>query len=206
VAVSGGQTRRPDLVFVDDPQTDTTAASVVSCAKRERLLAGAVLGIAGPGQRIAALMPCTVIRKGDVADNILDRKKHPEWHGKRMKMLYAMPTNEKLWGEYRQISDEDRRTDGAGKAAIEFYAAHRATCGISLGVVRPCPTCTHREECMDAGAVVSWVERYVREKKGVRGELSALQHAMNILYLGEGGEAAFWAEYQNEPRPPEGVV
>jgi hypothetical protein len=28
-------------------------------------------------------MPCTVIRPGDMADNILNRDRHPEWNGER---------------------------------------------------------------------------------------------------------------------------
>ena len=45
----------------------------------------------GPGKKIAGVMPCTVIRPGDMADNILDRDKHPEWNGERTKMVYSLP-------------------------------------------------------------------------------------------------------------------
>ena len=54
-------------------------------------------------------MPCTVIRPGDMADNILDRDKHPEWNGERTKMVYAFPTNEKLWQQYAEIRAEGLR-------------------------------------------------------------------------------------------------
>ena len=43
---------------------------------------------------------------------------------------------------------------------------------------------------MDAGAVVAWPERHNDD------ELSAIQHAMNLRLR---DEAAFFAEYQNEP-------
>jgi phage terminase large subunit GpA-like protein len=43
---------------------------------------------------------------------------------------------------------------------------------------------------MDAGAVVAWPQRYNKD------ELSAIQHAMNLKLR---DEAAFFAEYQNEP-------
>ena len=39
-----GQTVRPSLVVLDDPQTDESARSLSQCATRERILAGAVLG------------------------------------------------------------------------------------------------------------------------------------------------------------------
>ena len=73
-----GHTVRPSLVVLDDPQTDESARSLSQCATRESILAGAILGLAGPGKKISGIMPCTVIRPSDVADNILSRDKHPE--------------------------------------------------------------------------------------------------------------------------------
>jgi len=55
-----GQSVRPSLVVIDDPQTDESARSLSQCATRESILAGAVLGLAGPGKKIAGVMPCTV--------------------------------------------------------------------------------------------------------------------------------------------------
>jgi hypothetical protein len=40
--------RRPDLVVIDDPQTDESAASPEQSCKRLRVLMGAILGLAGP--------------------------------------------------------------------------------------------------------------------------------------------------------------
>ena len=105
-----GRTVRPSLVVLDDPQTDESARSLSQCATRESILAGAVLGLAGPGKKISGIMPCTVIRPGDMADNILDRDKHPEWNGERTKMVYSFPTNEKLWQRYAEIRAECLRT------------------------------------------------------------------------------------------------
>lgn len=82
-----GRTVRPSLVVLDDPQTDESARSLSQCATRERILAGAVLGLAGPAKKISGIMPCTVIRPSDMADNILSRDKHPEWNGERTKMV-----------------------------------------------------------------------------------------------------------------------
>jgi hypothetical protein len=69
-----------------------------------------------------------------------------------------------------------RADRGAGEAT-EFYRANR--------------------EAMDAGAVIAWPERHHPD------ELSAIQHAMNLRL--DRGDAAFWAEYQNEPLPEEQV-
>lgn len=165
-----GRSVRPDLVLIDDPQTEESAHSLSQCARREKTLAGAVLGLAGPGKKIAALMPCTVIRAGDVADNILDRDKHPEWSGERMKLVYAFPTNEKLWEQYGEIRAQSLRTREDISEATTFYVEHRAE--------------------MDEGAIVAWPERFNPD------EVSAIQHAMNLKLA---DEAAFMAEMQNEP-------
>lgn len=170
-----GKSVRPDLVVVDDPQTDESARSMSQCERNERILAGAILGLAGPGRKIAGIMPCTVICQGDMADRFLDRTLHPEWNGTRTKLLYSFPTNEKLWEEYARIRQDPTRALagdrlGAERDATEFYQANRAA--------------------MDEGAVVAWPERYDP------GEISALQNAMNVKIE---RPAAFHAEMQNEP-------
>ncbi|MEO1984755.1 MAG: terminase gpA endonuclease subunit, partial [Fuerstiella sp.] len=73
-----------------------------------------------------------------------------------------------------RLRAEGMRNGDGGKAATEFYREHR--------------------EEMDAGAVIAWEERFNHD------ELSAIQHAMNLKLQ---DEAAFFAEYQNEPLPTE---
>jgi hypothetical protein len=165
-----GRAVRPSLVVLDDPQTDESARSDPQTRARMDTLNGAILNLAGPGQKIAGVMPCTVIRPGDMADQILDRDKHPTWQGERTKLVYSFPTNEKLWEQYAQIRADSFRNDGDGREATEFYREHR--------------------KAMDAGAVVAWPQRHNTD------ELSALQHAINLRLQ---DERAFWAEYQNEP-------
>lgn len=85
-------------------------------------------------------------------------------------MIYAFPTNEKLWQQYAEIRADSLRNDGDGSVATEFYRQHR--------------------EAMDAGAMVAWPQRHNPD------EISAIQHAMNLKFR---DEEAFFAEYQNEP-------
>jgi len=169
--LANGQSIRPDLALLDDPQTDESAHSPSQVAQRERLVTGAVLGLAGPGKKIAAVMPCTVIATDDLADRVLNRKKHPEWQGERAKLMNAMPTNVVLWDQYAQIRADSLRADNKGREATEFYAANR--------------------EQMDAGALPAWPARHNPD------EISAIQHAMNLRI--DHGEAVYAAEYQNEP-------
>ena len=71
-----GKSIRPSLVVIDDPQTDESAGSLQQNASRLRVLNGAILNLAGPGQKISGIMPCTVIRPDDMADQILDQSKY----------------------------------------------------------------------------------------------------------------------------------
>ena len=169
---SDGRSVRPSLVIIDDPQTSESAGSLEQTRKRVRVLAGDILGLAGPGQKISGIMPCTIVRPGDMADIILNRNTHPDWNGEKTRMVYRFPTNMKLWEEYAEIRAEALRTEGNFQKATEFYLANR--------------------EAMDAGAEVSWEARFNHD------EVSALQHAMNLKFQ---DEAAFQSEYQNDPLP-----
>ncbi|MDR1493061.1 MAG: phage terminase large subunit family protein [Planctomycetaceae bacterium] len=166
-----GRVERPSLVFIDDPQTTESAWSKSQSERRAAILAGDVLGMAGPGKKIAGLMACTVIRPDDMASRILNREKHPEWQGERTKMVYSFPSNEKLWATYAELRNDSLRNDGDGSIATEFYREHR--------------------DEMDAGAVLAWAERFNDD------EISAVQNAMNLKFR---DEIAFYAEYQNEPK------
>ena len=166
-----GRKVRPSLVLIDDPQTDDSARSPAQTAAREAVLKGAILGLAGPGVRISGLATVTVIHRDDLADRLLDRQRHPAWHGRRMKLVYRWPESTSLWDTYAELRRRGQR-DGAGTmAADEFYAAN--------------------QEAMDAGAVVAWPARKHAD------ELTALQHAWNLRI--DRGEGAFAAEFQNEP-------
>lgn len=168
-----GSVVRPSLVILDDPQTRQSAASPTQTKHRLSILNGDVLGMAGPNVKIAGFMTCTKIYHDDLADQVLDRQRNPEWQGECTKMVYSFPTSqeaEKLWDRYAQLRAEGLREGDGGAGATEFYAAHR--------------------EAMDDGAMVAWPQRYNAD------ELSALQHAMNLKLR---DDEAFFAEYQNEP-------
>jgi hypothetical protein len=171
---------RPDLLICDDPQTDVSANSVSGCEKRESILAGMAMGLAGPSKKIAGIMPCTVVREFDMADNILDHTKHPEWDSMRTKMVYAFPTRMDLWEKYRDIrnnynpyadaNDKKRAAD----EATEFYKANKTEMG--------------------KGAVIAWPEQFAKD------EADALQSAMNLYFQ---DRRKFFAEKQNQPLPPD---
>ncbi len=166
-----GRQVRPQLVLIDDPQTDDSARSVTQCATRSRIISNAVLGLAGAGTPITVVMPCTVIRAGDLADTFLDRKEHPEWKGEKMRLLYGLPTRMDLWDQYAEMRRKSFAADGHGEAAHAFYLERRAE--------------------MDEGAVPAWPECYSPT------QASAVQYAMDLKI--DRGDAAFYAEQQNDP-------
>lgn len=170
-----GKPIRPDLAILDDPQTDESARSPSQNATREAVISKAVLGLAGPKKKIAAVMPCTIISPGDLADRILDRDRHPAWQGERSAMVAKWPTNQALWDQYAEIRRQGMRDGDEGKAATEFYRANRVA--------------------MDEGSVVGWAARFNDD------ELSAIQNAWNLRI--DRGDRAFFAEYQNDPMPVE---
>ena len=170
---------RPDLCLVDDFQTRDSAKSPNQTANRLQILASDVLGLAGPGQRVACLCACTVIQRNDGAAQLLDRKAHPEWQGTTARLMLSMPGRSSipLWDQYAEIYREDLGRDSIPQEskldrATAFYRANRAK--------------------MDVGASAAW------EARKSDGEESAIQHAMDLLITR--GEDAFWAEYQNAPR------
>ena len=166
-----GKKARPSLVLIDDPQSDESANSPSQVATREKVMAGAILGLAGPGRKIAGLCTVTVIRTDDLADRLLDRTRHPAWQGERTRLVYEWPDAEDLWSQYAEMRREGQRSgDGTGKADA-FYAERQAD--------------------MDRGARVAWPARKAHD------ELSAIQHAWNLRI--DRGESAFNAEFQNEP-------
>lgn len=165
-----GKIIRPDLVLIDDPQTRESARSAEQTAQRLSTLNGDVLGMAGPGKKISGLLTCTKIYDHDLADQVLDTEKNPEWQGECTKMVYSFPAHTQLWDEYARLRAESLRSGNGGREATVYYEKNR--------------------EAMDAGAKVAWAARYNED------ELSALQHAMNLLYR---DETAFYAEYQNDP-------
>jgi hypothetical protein len=169
--IPNGETIRPDLVVIDDPQTDKVAKSLSQVNTRERIINGTIRGLAGPGKPLTVLMPCTVIQSNDLADRFIDRNKRPEWRGKKAKLVRKFPDRMDLWHEYWKIKCDSYRNGGKGQEATEFYVNNRLE--------------------MDAGSDVPWIDRFTPPV-----QISALQHAMDLYFK---DTVTFFSEYQNEP-------
>ncbi|MEM9827846.1 MAG: hypothetical protein AAF958_14740, partial [Planctomycetota bacterium] len=180
---TAGRTIRPDVVLVEDFQTDESADSELQCAKRERKIAAGILGLAGPGKSMAAFATCTVIRFGDAADRLLNRVIYPRWRGTRCKLVNRWPNDIEadgpLWKRYLEIRDEE----------LEQLVDDLADCDNP----HPKATAYYRKNRrkMDAGADIPW-----RDRKFAH-ELSHVEHAVNLRH---DNPDSFDSEYQNEPK------
>ena len=175
-----GTKQRPDWFILDDPQTDSSALSPAQVRKRLKLFQKAVLRLGGHNRLLAGVINATVIEVDDLIDELLDHKKHPEIEGLRIAMMKTMAkAHDDLWMcKYADIrktyNPEDPRDRKRAVAdANKFYADNR--------------------EAMDHGAVATWAHCYAEQD----GELSAIQHAYNILI--DDGEEVFASECQNQP-------
>lgn len=174
-----GTQARPDFCIIDDPQTDQSALSPTETAKRLWIIKHSILRLGAHGKQISVVMNATMIAPGDLVDQLSDHKRYPGWRVIRAATVEQMPVAiDSLWLKgYAELlrGADPNDPDGQRKAlvkATEFYQANR--------------------EEMDAGASVSWEHVQLEE-----GEISALQHAMNILIIE--GEEVFDAECQNKP-------
>lgn len=178
---SGGE-YRPDCACINDGETEKSAKSEVEIKNRTNVIEKDINGLAGPGKSLPKFMLCTIIRKGCVADTFTDRSKKPAWRGRRIRALEAFPNREDMWEEYMRLRKEGQMADDPdGREAHDYYLNNRPA--------------------MDAGAVVAWVDRYIRDllEDGEPAEVSALQHIYNQRC--DNGDTFFFSEMQNDPLP-----
>lgn len=175
--------QRPDFVAINDGETDEAARSEVLRKKIENTIDQSLSGLAGPGKSIAKFFLCTIVCPGCVSEKYTDPSQKPGWNGRRYAMVVQFPDREDLWAKYMELWREGKSSgkDPDARIAHHFYVENRAA--------------------MDAGAKVSWPDRYIRDQveDGSQTEISALQHAYNLRVAN--GEVAFFSEYQNAPLP-----
>ncbi len=176
---------RPDFVVIDDAQDEESAASPQQVTKRLNIVKKAIIRSAGHTTGMSVVMPCTVIQKDDLVDQLLDQRKNPAWQGERIPFIRRWADRHAdLWlVEYARLRNTYNADDPddqirARKDATAFYEAHQAE--------------------MDKGCLVSWEHCFARDE----GEISAIQHAYNALI--DDGPEVFASEFQNDPlTPPE---
>jgi hypothetical protein len=207
---------RPDFVIVDDPQDEESAASPQQVTKRLNIIKKAIIRSAGHTTGMSVVMPCTVIQKDDLVDQLLDQRKNPAWQGERIPFV-------RRWAESRVSTDKSASNAGdntggtaprpsrerlAGTAHADLWLGEYARLRNTYNADDPDDQIRARAEAtafyeahraeMDKGCLVSWEYCFARDE----GEVSAIQHAYNALI--DDGEEVFASEFQNDPlTPPE---
>ncbi|MEO1616974.1 MAG: terminase gpA endonuclease subunit, partial [Planctomycetota bacterium] len=172
-SLANGKDIRPDVVIIDDPQTEESSQSPPMCRKRVKVLNGGILGLAGPGESMAGMMPCTVLEPNDMADQILDRDLYPQWQGERISFVKSWPVHRDKWDKYVEMLREDLKYERGRERSHQFYLKNK--------------------RAMHKGFKVYWEHRFDKKK----GEVSAQQHFFNKLIELTPEKCA--SELQNDP-------
>lgn len=173
--------RRPDFVFLDDPQTDDDARSNGAGGqvdKIEQRIQGALQGLGDAGTTMAAVMASTPIEPNDVSERYADPERHGEWLTTTEQLVVKF--GPKDWQEryLAELRRDDAAHDVLRTRANAFYRENRKE--IERGV--------HMLDPKDYDPSI---------------EQSAYQHALNRLHVMKA--KAFWSECQMKPTREHGV-
>jgi len=174
-----GKVLRPDLIIMDDLQTDVDAANPRTVAKIVRHVKKSIMRSGGHSRSLAAMFTATPIQPGDVPHHFYFNER--SWEVVSYKMLTSLPRNMDWWlGDYKNtLMNFDRRTPGSRTQAR----------------LDACKLYKDNWDMANEGAEASWEWAYEWDDDPPT-ELSAVQHAMNILI--EEGIEVFESECQTK--------
>lgn len=150
-----GETIRPDCVLLDDPQTKASAKSKPGTRTRMEVVNGDVLKMVGGDQQMAGFAAVTIIRRGDLADQLVDRSISKHWRGEKVPCVKEFPKDMGLWAEFEELYDFELSEDLPHTKSKKFVADNF--------------------EKMHEGSSLFWMDNYDR-----RNEVSALHRAMIV--------------------------
>lgn len=185
--------RRPQLLGIDDPDTEDTARSPDQAKKLEDRIDRALGGLGGQQRGASRVMLTTLQNRICASYRFTDPEQKPAWKGKRFRYLIKPPTNTELWEEYVQSRQAELQAFAVGtnddeycRGSHQFYLDNRAA--------------------MDEGAEVANKNRFNPEKMpdGSQVEVSALEHYYNEV--ARVGEEAVATELDNNPPEESGPI
>jgi hypothetical protein len=178
VAVAGGETLRPDVLLLDDPQDAKTAESEKLSKQVCERIESDLFSMSGPTARLSIMCAVTIIHENDVATHFLE---HADFDAVRVAQITAWPEGwtddnsaaRAMWNDWNKarLAGLDNR-DG-GRAARKFYRAHKAD--------------------LTKGMSVSWAARFDKKRKDPDAYFAAFWDYFRL------GEKAFMSERQNAP-------
>ena len=166
-----GESIRPDLIVINDPQTEESARNPERCEKLQNTIDKGVEGLGGVDTPMSIFATVTVIEPDDFAERLLDRERNPDWHGERMQGVYSMPDRMELWeDQYLPLWKESQKKFEDNRLSNKFYLDNQNE--------------------MDAGCKVAWPERHPNFETGIQ----------YMMHLAVTKPVFFWSEIQNDPR------
>lgn len=163
---------RPDLVVLDDLQSDESARSPNQIQKIMNTIDQGVYGLREFGGKMSMFFIGTVIAKGDLCEAFLDHELNPTWRGVKRPAVESMPLNLALWEtEYRQAWLQSIELDDDFTTAKRYYRTHRRQ--------------------LEEGAKVLW-------QSNIPADCVSNLEAMMRIYLEK--PKTFFSEYQLEPQ------
>ena len=163
-------TMRPDCCLIDDIQSTTSAQNPDQVDKMMDTIRKDIIPLAGK-ERISLLQTFTQICPDDLVERIKNDK---SWITTIYPTIIHYPDNMKLWDEYLDKYENETAQESGHEDSLQFYKGHF--------------------DEMNAGSEVFNPTRF-SEKDG---HISAIQKWMQLRR--EIGEAAFDAEYQQNPK------
>jgi hypothetical protein len=178
VAVAGGETIRPDVLLLDDPQDAKTSESEKLSKQVCERIEGDMFSMSGPTARLAVFAAVTIIHENDVATHFLN---HPDFEAVKVAQVTAWPEGwdddnssvRALWDEWNRARLRGLDARDGGKAARKFYREHKAE--------------------LTAGMTVSWAARFDKKRRDPDALFAAIWDYYRL------GARAFMAERQNAP-------
>jgi hypothetical protein len=182
VGLLNGESLRPDIVLLDDPQDEATADSKALVDKVIKKIDYGIRSLSGPRRRLTVMAAVTCVNADDVSDHLLTR---PGTEVVRIGQIVTWPDGwedktgkaRELWDEWNKARLTGLENMDGGKAARVYYRKFKKQ--------------------LAAGMAVSWKERYHIGDGRRASDPDALFAAMWDFY--DLGEAAFMAERQNSP-------
>jgi len=168
--------RRPDLILIDDPDTQESAESEQLALKLEKTIERAIGGLGGQQRRAARVIITTLPSRKSVSYRYTDRKQKPFFRGRRFRFLIAPPVRSDLWDDYVLMRKQDELDDTT--KAHDYYLKNRKS--------------------MDEGAVVANPNRKTST------EASALE--FYFVEIARIGPEAVATEYDNDPPEESGPI
>ena len=171
--------KRPDLIIIDDPDTEETVNNETQAAKLEKRIDRGLAFAGGQQKAVARVMLTTIQRRNCPSARYTDPTQKPSWQGVRFRFLVQKPDRTDLWEDYIAPVEEQIAGDEHARGAHAFYLENRTA--------------------MDAGAIVANPHRFnpqkLKDKTQI--EVSALQRYYNEV--ARVGQDAVSTEYDNDP-------